>query len=101
MDLNEFRTSLAQPAPPDVPAPLKGLWLAAKGDWDRAHKLVQDDHGDDAAWVHAYLHRVEGDLPNARYWYGQARRPVATNALTEEWDAIVEALLGKSRSDAR
>jgi hypothetical protein len=101
MDLGEFRTSIEQSAPPDLAAPLQGLWWAAKGQWDRAHKVVQDEQSADAAWVHAYLHRVEGDLPNARYWYGQAGRPAATNSLTEEWDAIVVALIGKSRIEAR
>ena len=98
MDLGEFRDSLARPSAPSVSAPLQGLWWAAKGDWNRAHKLVQDDGSADAAWVHAYLHRVEGDLPNARYWYGQAERAAATNALDVEWDAIVEVLLGKNPS---
>jgi len=52
-----------------------------------------DESGKDCAWVHAYLHRVEGDLGNARYWYRQAQRPVATAPLTAEWDAIAEILL--------
>jgi hypothetical protein len=73
--------------------PLRALWFAAKGDWDKAHALVMDATGADAAWVHAYLHRVEGDLDNARYWYRQARRPGASGALETEWDAIVAALL--------
>jgi hypothetical protein len=92
--LAEFRASVAQSAPPaGLAPPLAALWWAAKGDWDKAHKLAQDDEGADAAWVHAYLHRVEGDLPNARYWYGAARKPEATGALESEWTAIVTALL--------
>jgi hypothetical protein len=92
--LAEFRSSVAQSAPPaGLAAPLAALWWAAKGDWDKAHKLAQDDEGADAAWVHAYLHRVEGDLPNARYWYGTAGKPGATGALESEWTAIVTALL--------
>src|SRR3954464_11273736 len=101
MEIGEFKTSIEQSAPPDLAAPLQGLWWAANGEWDRAHKVVQDEQSADAAWVHAYLHRVEGDLPNARYWYGQARRPAATNSLAEEWDAIVVALIGKSRIEVR
>jgi hypothetical protein len=95
MDLGQFRNSLEQPAPPAGPAPLQSLWWSAKGDWERAHKIVQDIESTDAAWVHAYLHRVEGDLSNARYWYGQAGRTAATVALEVEWDAIAAALLGK------
>ena len=94
MTLAEFRSSLARSAPPaELAPPLAALWWAAKGDWNRAHKLAQDDEGGNAAWVHAYLHRVEGDLPNARYWYGAAGKPAAAGALDAEWTAIVTALL--------
>jgi hypothetical protein len=64
----------------------------AAGDWDGAHVLVQDDPSADAAWVHAHLHRVEGDLSNAGYWYRRAGRPVATGSLEEERRAIQQAL---------
>jgi hypothetical protein len=90
----DFRTSLSGAAPaPDLDAPLAGLWWAAKGNWDQAHKIVQDESSADAAWVHAYLHRVEGDLGNAGYWYRQAGRPAATDSLESEWERIVAALL--------
>ena len=56
----------------------------AAGDWEGAHKIVQDDASPEAAWVHAHLHRVEGDLANARYWYARAGRPEATGGLDEE-----------------
>jgi hypothetical protein len=56
-----------------------------------------DEGGEDCAWVHAYLHRVEGDLDNARYWYRQAQRPVPTRRVAAEWDAIAEALLEGQR----
>ena len=88
-----FKRSLSASAPPDVSAPLTSLWWAAKGDWEQAHKIVQDEDGQEAAWVHAYLHRVEGDLPNAGYWYRTAARPIATGPLDIEWDALVGALL--------
>ncbi len=89
-----FRESISQAAPPSgTTGPLVGLWWARKGDWDKAHKIVQDDDSRDAAWVHAYLHRVEGDLPNAGYWYRTAGKPVATNTLDAEWDAIANDLL--------
>jgi hypothetical protein len=77
-----------------VHAPLAALWWAAKSGWDAAHKLVQDEATADAAWVHAYLHRVEGDLGNAGYWYQQAGKPVAAGSLVSEWERIASALLG-------
>jgi hypothetical protein len=89
----DFRTSLEGAAPPlDLDAPLAALWWAAKGDWDAAHKIVQDESTREAAWVHAYLHRVEGDLGNAGYWYRQAGQPVAKDALEAEWERIASAL---------
>jgi hypothetical protein len=91
----EFRASLAQDRPSaGLDVPLQALWWAGKNEWDKAHRLVMAASGADAAWVHAYLHRVEGDLPNARYWYAQAGQPAAGNALNDEWDAIVAAMLG-------
>ena len=90
----EFTASLAKSAPAhDLAPPLQALWWAAKSDWDQAHKIVMEEEGADAAWVHAYLHRVEGDLPNAGYWYRKAGKSVATGALVTEWDAIVAGLL--------
>ena len=80
--------------PPDLSAPLAALWWAAKSDWDQAHKIVQDESSREAAWVHAYLHRVEGDLGNAGYWYRQAGQPAATDSLQAEWERIAATLLG-------
>ena len=95
MSLTDFRASLSGAAPaPGLDAPLAGLWRAAKGQWDEAHKIVQDEETADAAWVHAYLHRVEGDLGNAGYWYRQAGQPVAKDSLDAEWERIASALLG-------
>ena len=94
----EFKSSLLGAAPaPQLSAPLAALWWAAKGGWDAAHRLVQDEATADAAWVHAYLHRVEGDLSNAGYWYRQAGRPVVSDALDAEWERISSALLKGSR----
>jgi hypothetical protein len=91
----EFRASLSGAAPaPELGAPLAALWWAARGDWDKAHKLVQDEATAEAAWVHAYLHRVEGDLGNAGYWYRRAAKPVAAGSLETEWEQIAAALLG-------
>jgi hypothetical protein len=90
----EFKASFAGAAPaPGLDAPLAALWWAAKGGWNEAHKLVQDEATADAAWVHAYLHRVEGDLGNAGYWYRQAGKPAAAGPLETEWEAIASALL--------
>ena len=85
----------AAPAP-ELNAPLRGLWWAAKGDWDQAHKIVQDDDSREAAWVHAYLHRVEGDLGNAGYWYRQAGKAAAKDSLQAEWERIAATLLGSA-----
>jgi hypothetical protein len=100
MTLAEFRLTLAGAVPPDALAgPLAALWWAKKNDWDKAHAIVMDDNGADAAWVHAYLHRVEGDLPNARYWYRQAKRPEARGGLEAEWDSMVTTLLVNNGGD--
>ena len=92
--MSDFRASLKGAAPAGEPAPpLAALWWAAKGDWEKAHKLVQDDESADAAWVHAYLHRLEGDLSNAGYWYRRAGQAVAKDTLEAEWERIVTALI--------
>jgi len=93
MTVEEFRATLSGNGPPDGPPLLKALWHDAKGDWERAHAIAQDVEDRSGAWVHAYLHRKEGDLGNARYWYQRARQPVATDSLDEEWTRIVAALL--------
>lgn len=77
----------------DTPA-LRALRLAAAGDWDSAHNLVQDDPSPEAAWVHAHLHRVEGDLFNAGYWYRRAGKPQANLSLEDERQAITRSLGG-------
>jgi hypothetical protein len=71
---------------------LRALWLDARGDWDGAHRVVQDDESLEAAWVHAYLHRKEGDAGNAGYWYRRAGRAHARVGLEQEWEAIAAAL---------
>jgi hypothetical protein len=99
MTLDSFKRAIREAAPPQLGATvLEALWWAAKGDWNRAHVLVQDDPSPEAAWVHAYLHRVEGDLGNAGYWYRKARRPAATEPLDAEWEAIAAALLPNAKS---
>jgi hypothetical protein len=94
VQLAQFRDSLSRAAPPrELGSLLRALWHDAKGEWKRAHEIVQEEEGRDAAWVHAYLHRKEGDLPNAGYWYRRAKAPVCTAALGEEWESIAAALL--------
>lgn len=98
MSFAEFEAAVArEPSPPAVSAPLQGLWYAARGDWDAAHKCVQADSSREGSWVHAYLHREEGDLGNAGYWYAKARRPMPEAAVTlkTEWAGIARALLEK------
>jgi hypothetical protein len=92
-----FIASLDGAAPaPGLSAPLAGLWWAGKGDWDQAHKIVQDESSREAAWVHAYLHRVEGDLGNAGYWYRQTGQVAAKDSLEAEWERIAVTLLGST-----
>jgi hypothetical protein len=76
----------------DAKPTLKALALVAAGDWDGAHMLVQDDPSPEAAWVHAHLHRVEGDLSNDGYWYRRAGKPQASNSLEDERQVIEKAL---------
>lgn len=89
----EFRASLsAAEPPPGLTAALEALWHAAKGNWDKAHEITQPG-GSELDWVHAYLHRVEGDLSNAGYWYRRAGKPVTTGPLDDEWGALVSTFL--------
>ena len=95
----DFKATLSGAAPaPELDAPLAALWWAAKGNWDTAHKIVMNEETSEAAWVHAYLHRVEGDLGNAGYWYRQADKPVASGPLETEWERIVSTLLEGGRT---
>ena len=94
MTLDDFLQSLANAQPPSgLSLALAGLWWDAKGDWVRAHESAQQDEGKDSSWVHAYLHRKEGDQNNAAYWYSRADKPVRREPLEVEWRNIVTALL--------
>lgn len=98
----ELKASLAAAAPPEgLPPPLLALWHAGRGDWSRAHGIVQDEGDADSAWVHALLHRQEGDLSNAAYWYRRAGRPSAGSSIDAEWDAIAAALCAQGRNKTR
>lgn len=95
MDLASFKASTGKPAPPaGLSDALAALWWDAKGDWHKAHAHAQAQDDKEGAWVHAYLHRREGDLSNAGYWYRKAGRAKAAGALEAEWEAIAKALLG-------
>lgn len=91
MTLAEFKA-----ADPDT---LKGLllalWCDAQGDWDRAHEIAQEIESPDGSWVHAYLHRKEGDEGNAGYWYRRAGRVPGQGDLETEWAEIVRTLLDR------
>lgn len=94
MDLSAFKQSLDRDAPPEgLGQALSALWHEAKGDWDEAHRLAQAGDDAEGAWVHAYLHRVEGDLGNAGYWYRRTGKPPSSAPLKQEWDEIAGALL--------
>ncbi len=105
MNFNEFQNSLKQNSPPEnINNLLTALWYDAKGDlpdgkagWDKSHKITQDINGKDAAWVHAYLHRKEGDSGNASYWYSRAGKSFPNKTLKEEWEEIVKALIEKEK----
>ena len=97
MDLAVFCSTLAGDAPPpDLPQALAGLWWDAKGDWPRAHQLVDELETPDGMAVHAYLHRKEGEQSNADYWYRLAGRSYYRAQLPEEWAALTEGLLNNS-----
>ena len=94
MNVHCFHESLTEATPPpDLSPALHALWLDGTGDWQGAHTRVQGADDKDSAWVHAYLHRKEGDVSNAGYWYRRAGQPVAGGPLEAEWEAISRALL--------
>jgi hypothetical protein len=96
MSFEELKSSLARDVapPPGLSLALQALWHDGRGDWEAAHTAAQDDKSSAGSWVHAYLHRKEGDLGNAGYWYSRAgrSRPEAGVSLDAEWAAIARAL---------
>ena len=94
MNLVEFKATLSNEAPPaNSDLALQAMWYEAKGDWEKAHRLAQQQNDQIGAWVHAYLHRQEGDIGNANYWYRRAGRSQPGQTLAEEWEDIVSKLL--------
>ena len=93
MEILEFKEYLKlEKVPSHFSEPLAGLWYDAKGNWQKAHEAVQDDSSSESAWVHAYLHRKEGDLSNAKYWYRRASKKVCNEPLGQEWEELVRSL---------
>jgi hypothetical protein len=93
MNLAAFTSSLQNNIPPDTSVYLKALWYDAKDNWKTAHELVDDLEDKTAYWVHAYLHRKEGDISNADYWYGRAGKKRPASSLQEEWQQLVKELV--------
>ena len=98
MSFADLQLSVARDAAPpaDWPGPVRALWHDARGDWDAAHGCAQEDESRDGSWVHAYLHRKEGDAGNAGYWYARAGRPFPARGTTleAEWESIARAVTG-------
>ena len=96
MKRDDFKTSVTNQSPSEeLPKPLTALWWQKKGDWDQAHVIVQSDKTEDGAWVHALLHREEGDLGNASYWYLRANKIMPKETIESEWELIVSELLNR------
>jgi hypothetical protein len=94
MDFFTFKNSLSSnEMPPSLPVYLQALWQDGNGNWEKAHHLIQDVADQKAAWIHAYLHRKEGDIGNADYWYHRAGKSRPSVSLDQEWEDLVKALL--------
>ena len=94
MNFEEYQETLSSSKPPAGISPyLESLWYDAKNDWEKAHSIIQDLEDKTAAWIHAYLHRKEGDISNADYWYQRAGRKRPATTLQEEWEDIVKDLI--------
>lgn len=94
MTFDDFHQSLQQHSPPaHLPPVLQALWYDGKGDWAAAHEIAQQANTSGHCWIHAYLHRKEGDNGNASYWYHRARQPIPAMSLEEEWKYIARTLL--------
>lgn len=96
MDIEQFISSLdSKPEPLTTSQALRALWLDYKGSWDEAHETIQNESNGMAAAIHAYLHRKEGDIWNANYWYREAGRKPFKGSLSAEWEALVAEELAR------
>ncbi|MFN2202767.1 MAG: hypothetical protein ACK2UO_16335 [Caldilineaceae bacterium] len=94
MTRDEFDAAVkSRRLPDDIGHALAAMWYDAVGEWEKAHSQAQAQEDATGAWVHAYLHRVEGDQSNAAYWYRRAGRPECKDSLSEERDVILSSLL--------
>ena len=94
MTLEEFKASLQKNDPPvGLSTLLQAMWYEGKGNWEKSHNIAQDINTNDGSWIHAYLHRKEGDLGNASYWYSRANKPVCKLSLEQEWEQISKSFL--------
>ena len=93
--VTEFQAKVDETSEPpaELDPCLRALWLGRRGEWDASHDLVNDIDTPLGSWIHAWLHRVEGDLSNARYWYRLAERPAADGELEAEWRELAEVAL--------
>jgi len=99
MTFDAFQSSLSAPQPPPaLTVHLQALWYDGKGDWDKAHQLIQDNSDKTSARLHAYLHRKEGDVWNANYWYNKAGARMPGYSLEKEWEALAKELLAQQVS---
>lgn len=97
MTIEAFKASLSEAEPPaGISKSLEAMWYDGKGDWETSHNIAQDILSVDGSWIHAYLHRKEGDQGNAAYWYRRAGRNVPKLTLEEEWEEITIQLLLKN-----
>jgi hypothetical protein len=97
MNLDEFKASLTSgEPPPGISGVLTALWYGGNDDWDTAHHIAQDIASPNGYWVHAWLHRQEGDLGNAGYWYSRAGKPMPSGDPKKEWEGIVREILGQN-----
>ena len=94
MTYEAFMETVQQGQPPDgISAELLALWHAAAGKWSQAHTIAQDIPSRNGSWIHAFLHREEGDIFNARYWYSSAGQPEHSGSLDEELDELIRRFL--------
>ena len=93
MTYQQFLLSIQKGNPPEVSKYLLSLWYDKQGNWNKAHNIAQDIPDTEGSWIHAYLHREEGDTWNANYWYSRAGRKMPDVSLSEEWESLVRYFL--------